>query len=136
MTAIVPDDLTVGDFTSRGAVPRLYGEALVEAARRDPRIVCLSADLTPATETDLFRDTFPERFHNVGIAEANMMGMAGGMAGCGELPFVHTFCVFATRRAYDQVAMQIAYPRADVRIVELGKCFGREVVVAARLRCG
>jgi len=117
MNAALEQDLKVGDFTSRGAVPRLYGEALVEAARADRRIVCLSADLTPATETDLFQDTFPERFTNVGIAEANMMGAAGGMAACGERPFVHTFCVFATRRAYDQVAMQIAYPRADVRIV-------------------
>lgn len=112
-----PDDLKIGDFTSRGAVPRVYGEALVEAARSDPRVVCLSADLTPATETDLFRDTLPGRFHNFGIAEANMMGAAGGMARCGEVPFVHTFCVFASRRAYDQVAMQIAYPRANVKIV-------------------
>lgn len=110
-------DLKIGDFTSRGPVPRIYGEALVEAARADPRIVCLSADLTSATETDLFRDALPERFHNFGIAEANMMGAAGGMARCGEVPFVHTFCVFATRRAYDQVAMQIAYPRANVKIV-------------------
>jgi transketolase len=110
-------DLKVGDFTSRGAVPRLYGDALLEAANADPRIVCLSADLTPATETDGFRDELPERFHNFGIAEANMMGAAGGMATCGEIPFVHTFSVFATRRAYDQVAMQIAYPQANVKIV-------------------
>ncbi|MBS0447687.1 MAG: transketolase [Proteobacteria bacterium] len=110
-------DLKVGDFTSRGAIPKLYGDALVAAAQADPRIVCLSADLTPATETDVFRDTLPERFHNFGIAEANMMGAAGGMATCGEMPFVHTFSVFATRRAYDQVAMQIAYPRANVKIV-------------------
>jgi transketolase len=117
MSAVAARDLTVGDFTSRGVVPRFYGDALVAAARQEPRIVCLGADLAPATETDLFRDAFPERYHNVGIAEANMMGMAGGMALCGELPFVHTFCVFASRRAYDQVAMQIAYPQADVRIV-------------------
>ena len=111
------DDILVGDFTSRGVVPRVYGEALLEAARADARIVCLSADLTPATETDLFRDALPARFHNLGIAEANMMGVAGGMAGCGEMPFVHTFCVFATRRPFDQVAMQIAYPKANVKIV-------------------
>ncbi len=111
------EDIKVGDFTSRGAVPRIYGDALVEAARADARIVCLSADLTPATETDCFRDTLPARFHNFGIAEANMMGAAGGMASCGEMPFVHTFCVFATRRPFDQVAMQIAYPKANVKIV-------------------
>jgi transketolase len=116
-TAASSSDRTVGDFTSRGAVPRVYGEALVELARNDPRVVCLVADLSPATETDLFRDTFPKRFHNLGIAEANMMGVAGGMARCGERPFVHTFSVFATRRSYDQVAMQIAYPSAPVTIV-------------------
>lgn len=107
----------VSDFTTRGPVPRYYGEALLEAALADPRIVCLCADLTGATETDLFRDRLPERFHNVGIAEANMVGMAGGMAGCGEVPFVHTFCVFASRRPFDQIAMQVAYPRANVKLV-------------------
>lgn len=116
MSAAVTTDRKVGDFTSRGATPRRYGEALVELAREDPRIVCLVADLSPATETDLFRDTIPGRFHNLGIAEANMMGVAGGMARCGERPFVHTFSVFATRRAYDQVAMQIAYPSLPVTI--------------------
>ncbi len=115
-TAATPDR-TVGDFTSRGAIPRVYGEALVELARDDPRVVCLVADLSPATETDLFRDTLPDRFHNLGIAEANMMGAAGGMARSGERPFVHTFGVFATRRCYDQVAMQIAYPALPVTIV-------------------
>ena len=110
-------DRTVGDFTSRGAAPRVYGDALVELGREDSRVVCLVADLSPATETDAFRDALPDRFLNVGIAEANMMGVAGGMARCGERPFVHTFGVFATRRAYDQVAMQIAYPRLPVTIV-------------------
>mgnify|MGYP001217496809 CR=1 FL=1 len=98
-------------------VPRLYGEALLELAREDPRIVCLVADLTPATETDLFRESLPERFFNLGIAEANMIGVAGGLARSGRRPWVHTFGVFATRRCYDQVAMQVAYPRLDVKIV-------------------
>ena len=113
--------LEVLDFTARDAASapavKHYGEALVEAARRDPRIVCLTADLTLPTETDLFRDTFPQRFHQVGIAEANMVGIAGGLARCGEIPFVHSFCVFATRRCYDQIAMQVAYSRANVKIV-------------------
>lgn len=112
--------LAVTDFTVRGAngpVPKLYGEALLAAARRDPRIVCLSADLTPATETDLFREALPERFVNLGIAEANMVGVAGGMARSGDVPFLHSFCVFASRRCYDQVAMQIAYPRLNVKLV-------------------
>ena len=82
--------LEAADFINRSfsPLPRAYGDALVEAACADPRIVCLTADLSPPTETDLFRDTFPERFHNVGIAEANMIGMAGGMARSGEIPFV------------------------------------------------
>ncbi len=116
-----PDQLEVGDFNARSASAataiRHYGEALLDAARRDPRIVCLTADLTLPTETDLFRDHLPERFHQVGIAEANMIGIAGGLARSGEIPFVHSFCVFATRRCYDQIAMQVAYPRANVKIV-------------------
>ena len=115
------DSLEVLDFTARNAsaapAVKHYGEALVAAAQRDPRIVCLTADLTLPTETDLFRDTLPDRFHQIGIAEANMIGIAGGLARSGEIPFVHSFCVFATRRCYDQIAMQVAYPRANVKIV-------------------
>lgn len=112
--------LKVDDFISRGAqgpVPRLYGEALLDAARRDERIVCLCADLAGATETDLFRDALPERFIHTGIAEANMIGMAAGMARSGHIPFVHSFSVFATRRCFDQIAMQVAYPKMPVKIV-------------------
>lgn len=117
-SSVSAPSLEVTDFISRaGPVPRIYGDALVEAARADPRIVCLCADLVGATETDLFRDTLRERFFHTGIAEANMIGMAAGMARCGDIPFVHTFCVFATRRCYDQIAMQVAYPRLPVKIV-------------------
>ena len=96
-----------------------YGRALVELARERPEIICLGADLTRQTETDLFRDD-PElgpRFINVGMAEANLMGIAGGLARSGHTVFVHSFGVFVTRRAYDQVAMAIAYPALDVKIV-------------------
>jgi transketolase len=115
-----PDSLKVGDFNTRGAtrpLRRVYGEALLEVAREDPRVVCLNADLAAPCEIDLFRDELPERFFHVGIAEANMIGVAGGMARAGDVPFVHSFCVFATRRCYDQIAMQAAYPRANVKIV-------------------
>jgi transketolase len=94
-----------------------YGTALVELARRRPEIVCLSADLTRQCEVDLFRDAIPERFVNVGMAEQNLMGIAGALAREGHLPFVHSFGVFCTRRAYDQVAMAIAYPGLPVRLV-------------------
>lgn len=114
------DKLAVNDFTDRSgkaAVPRLYGEALLAAARRDPRIVALTADLTGPTETGLLRDALPDRFYQAGIAEANMVGMAGGMARCGRIPFIHTFSVFATRRSYDQIAMQLAYPGLNAKVV-------------------
>jgi transketolase len=121
MTNIDAESLLVKDFNARGAAAasatKHYGEALLEAARQDPRIVCLTADLTLPTETDLFRDALPDRFLQVGIAEANMIGIAGGMARSGDIPFAHSFCVFATRRCYDQIAMQIAYPNLNAKVV-------------------
>ena len=86
-------------------------------ARRRAEILCLSGDLTRQTEVDLFQAEFPERFIHGGMAEANMMGMAGALARCGFVPFVHTFGVFATRRPYDQIANAIAYPNLPVRII-------------------
>jgi transketolase len=94
-----------------------YGRALVEAARRRGEILCLSGDLTRQTEVDLFQAEFPERFIHGGMAEANMMSMAGALARRGYLPFVHTFGVFATRRPFDQIANAIAYPDLPVRII-------------------
>ncbi|MDE0539944.1 MAG: hypothetical protein OXH94_14615, partial [Rhodospirillales bacterium] len=93
------------DFINRThkPIPRSYGDALLAAAKKDERIVALTADLATPTETDIFRDELPERYHNVGIAEANMIGLASGMARAGEIPFVHTFCSFATKRCYDQI---------------------------------
>jgi transketolase len=100
-----------------GVVMKPYGAALVELARRRPEIVCLGADLTRQTETDLFRDALPDRFFNIGMAEANMIGVAGGLARAGHIVFVNTFGVFATRRCYDQLAMSVAYPKTNVKIV-------------------
>jgi transketolase len=94
-----------------------YGRALVELARSRPEILCLSGDLTRQTEVDLFQAEFPERFIHGGMAEANMMSVAGALARCGFLPFVHTFGVFATRRPFDQIANAIAYPNLPVRII-------------------
>ncbi len=111
--------LEAADFINRTfkPLPRSYGDALIDAALKNARIVCLSADLTPPTETDRFRDELPDRFHNVGIAEANMIGIAGGMARSGEIPFVHSFCAFVTKRCLDQITMQAAYPNLPVKIV-------------------
>ena len=111
--------LEATDFINRSfkPLPRAYGDALVEAAKADDRIVALCADLVPPTETDRFRDELPERFHNVGIAEANMIGIAGGMARSGEIPFCHSFCAFITKRVLDQITMQAAYPNLPVKFV-------------------
>ena len=111
--------LEAADFINRSfkPLPRSYGDALVEAALEDDRIVALCADLVPPTETDRFRDELPDRFLNTGIAEANMIGMAGGMARSGEIPFTHSFCAFTTKRVLDQITMQAAYPNLPVKIV-------------------
>jgi len=94
-----------------------YGRALVELAREREEILCLSGDLTRQTEVDLFQEVLPERFINAGMAEANMISMAGALARRGHIPFVHTFGVFATRRPYDQIVNCVAYPNLAVRIV-------------------
>lgn len=94
-----------------------YGQALLELARQRPEIICLGADLTRQTETDIFRDAIPERFINVGMAEANMIGIAGGLARAGHVVFVNTFGVFCTRRCFDQICMAVAYPNLNVKIV-------------------
>jgi transketolase len=94
-----------------------YGAALAEMAHRRQEVLCLSGDLTRQCEVDIFQAEFPDRFIHCGMAEANMMGMAGALARCGHIPFVHTFGVFATRRPYDQIANAVAYPNLPVRIV-------------------
>ncbi|HEX8977467.1 MAG TPA: transketolase C-terminal domain-containing protein [Solirubrobacteraceae bacterium] len=94
-----------------------YGRALVELAREREEIVCLSGDLTRQCEVDLFEQALPDRFINAGMAEANMISIAGALARCGHLPFVHTFGVFATRRPLDQIVNSVAYPNLPVRIV-------------------
>jgi transketolase C-terminal domain/subunit len=94
-----------------------YGQALVALARARPEVVCLSGDLTRQCEVDLFQREFPERFIHAGMAEANMIGVAGALARQGLMPFVHSFGVFTTRRPLDQIVNAVAYPRLPVRIV-------------------
>ncbi len=94
-----------------------YGEALVALAEQDPDLLVLDADLSSATKTDLFAKTYPERFFDMGIAEANMMGVAAGLATCGKKPFANTFAMFAAGRAWEQVRNSIAYPRLNVKVI-------------------
>jgi len=96
---------------------KLHARNFVQWAQDKPRVVVLSADLTGSTEVDLFRDTYPDRFFSMGMAEQNMMSFAGGLAREGFFPFVHTFAVFMYRRALDQTAMSIAYPNLPVRML-------------------
>lgn len=93
-----------------------YGEALIELGKKHKNLVVLDADLSKSTKTIMFAKKYPERFFEMGIAEANMMSTAAGMASCGKLPFVSTFAVFATGRVYDQVRMDISYSNANVKI--------------------
>lgn len=96
---------------------RVHRENLVRWAKDRPEVVVLSADLTSSCEADLFRDTYPDRFFSFGMTEQNMMSMAGGLAREGFFPYVHTFAVFMYRRAYDQIAMSVAYPNLPVRMI-------------------
>ena len=93
-----------------------YGEALVKLGKKYKNLVVLDADLSKSTKTVLFAKVYPERFFEMGIAEANMMSTAAGLASCGKIPFVSTFAVFATGRVYDQVRMDISYSKANVKI--------------------
>lgn len=98
-------------------VTRPHRTNLVAWAKDKPEVVVLSADLTSSCEADVFRDTYPDRFFTMGMAEQNMMSVAGGMAREGLVPYLHTFAVFLTRRTFDQVALSIAYPNLKVRLV-------------------
>jgi transketolase len=93
-----------------------YGEALIELGKKHKNLVVLDADLSKSTKTIMFAKKYPERFFEMGIAEANMITTAAGLASCGKLPFVSTFAVFATGRVYDQIRMDIAYSNANVKI--------------------
>jgi len=96
---------------------RMYGETLVELGACNPDVVVLEADLATATKTCLFRERFPERFFEVGIAEQNMASMAAGLALCGKIPFMTGLAVFVTMRACEQVRTSVALARANVKIV-------------------
>ncbi len=95
---------------------RVHARNLVVWAKDKPEVVVLSADLTSSTEIDAFRDTYPDRFFSMGIAEQNMLSFAGGLAREGYIPFIHTFAVFIYRRAFDQIAMSVAYPNMPVKM--------------------
>lgn len=93
-----------------------YGEALRDLAEEYPDLVVLDADLAAATKTGIFKKAYPDRFFDCGIAEANMMGVAAGLAACGKIPFASTFAMFAAGRAFEIVRNSIGYPHLNVKI--------------------
>lgn len=93
-----------------------FGDGLLEAAKKNPHVVGLCADLTGSLKMNAFQKEFPERFFQVGIAEANMMGIAAGLATAGKIPFTGTFANFSTSRVYDQLRQSIAYSEKNVKV--------------------
>ncbi len=93
-----------------------YGSALAEIGKRESNLVVLDADLAAATKTGVFKKAFPDRHIDCGIAEANMMGIAAGLALTGKVPFVSSFAMFASGRAYEQIRNSIGYPHLNVKI--------------------
>ena len=93
-----------------------YGETLRDLAEEYKDLVVLDADLAAATKTCIFKNAYPERFFDCGIAEANMMGVAAGLAACGKIPFASTFAMFAAGRAFEIVRNSIGYPHLNVKI--------------------
>lgn len=93
-----------------------YGKALLVLGAENPKVVVLDADLSKSTKTADFGKKYPERFFNMGIAEANLIGTAAGLAAAGKIPFASTFAIFAVGRAFEQVRNSIAYPKLNVKI--------------------
>ena len=93
-----------------------FGMALCEMAKTNNDIVVLDADLAAATKTSIFQGEFPERFFDCGIAEANMIGTAAGLAAAGKIPVAASFAMFSTGRAYEQIRNSVAYPNLNVKI--------------------
>ena len=104
------------DFNNKKATRQSYGEALLDLGKENKDVVVLDADLATATKTNLFAKEFPDRFFDMGIAEANMIGTAAGFATCGKIPYASTFAVFAAGRAYDQIRNSVCYPNLNLKV--------------------
>ena len=104
-------------MAEKKATRAVYGEMLVELAEKYPELIVLDADLSSATMTKGFAKAYPERFLDMGIAEANMIGVAAGLATCGKKPFASSFAMFTAGRAYEQVRNSVAYPGLNVKCV-------------------
>ena len=94
-----------------------FGEELVELGKKNPKIVVVSADLEDATRAEYFKKSFPDRFFSVGIAEQDMVGTAAGLSLQGFVPFINSFAVFLTNRAYDMLRIDLCYNNCNVKVV-------------------
>lgn len=94
-----------------------YGKTLVELGKTNPNVVVLDADLSKSTKTEAFGKAYPDRFFDVGIAEANLVGVASGLASCGKIPFISSFACFLVNKGYEQLRMGVAYPNFNVKVV-------------------
>lgn len=103
-------------MTKKIATREAYGKALADLAVTNKNVVVLDADLSKSTKTADFKNVAPERFFNMGIAEANMMGVAAGLSTCGKIPYVSTFAMFAAGRAFEQIRNSICYPKLNVKV--------------------
>ncbi len=101
---------------SKKATREAYGEALAQLGRENENVVVLDADLSKSTKTATFKAEFPDRFINVGIAEADLIGTAAGLSTTGMIPFASTFAMFAAGRAFEQIRNTVAYPKLNVKI--------------------
>jgi transketolase len=108
--------MTKFTFTEKKDTRSGFGVGLHELGKKNPEVVALCADLTGSLKMDAFKKEFPERFFQIGIAEANMIGMAAGMAITGKIPFTGTFANFSTGRVYDQIRQSVAYSDKNVKI--------------------
>lgn len=96
---------------------QIYGKTITDLGALDERIVVLDADISKSTNTFQFKERFPERFFNIGVAEQNMVGIAAGLATTGLLPFASTFAIFLSMRACEQVRTSVAYPNLNVKLI-------------------
>lgn len=102
--------------TLKIATRESYGNALVEVGKEHEDLIVLDADLAGATKTGIFKKAFPDRHWDIGIAEANMTGIAAGLATCGKVPFISSFAMFVAGRNFEQVRNSIGYPHLNVKI--------------------
>lgn len=98
------------------ATREAYGKALAELGKENPNVVVLDADLSKSTKTADFAKVFPDRFFNMGIAEADLIGTAAGLSTCGKIPFASTFAMFAAGRAFEQIRNSVCYPKLNVKV--------------------